>query len=97
MHRLRFALVMLIGCVSPLWAAEKLTASEAKEVEAMLAKEAAVQAAQAKTATASTKTAQPAAAGKSATQTAAPAQNNQDFVPTTKISEDLPVSFPADI
>ena len=92
-----FALLLLSCGVSPLWAAEKLSASEAKEVEAMLAKEAAVQAAQAKTPATATKTAQPAAAGKSATQTAAPASSTQDFVPTTKISEDLPVSFPADI
>jgi len=96
MRVLVFALLLMSG-VSPLWAAEKLSASEAKEVQAMLDKEAAVQSAQAKTATSSAKSAQPAAAGKSATQSAAPASGSQDFVPTTKISEDLPVSFPADI
>ena len=76
-----------------------LSASEIKEAEDMLAKEAAVQAAEAKTGTsaasAPNKAAAPAASA--ANEAAAPAKKTADFVPTVQISEDLSVAFPADI
>ncbi|MES2604153.1 MAG: hypothetical protein V4603_04400 [Pseudomonadota bacterium] len=97
-------LLALLLSLSPtlLLAAEadtgQLSASEAKEVEDILAAEEAARAEEAKSGTtpdasANTANAEPVREAGAV----APKESGEDFVPTVQISEDLSVSFPVNI
>jgi hypothetical protein len=94
----------LFGNAEPLYAAEtpELDTTEEQTAEEMLAAEAALQAQEAQAAGATVEpgseaTTPPDDNAPEAAASSPPGADDEDFVPTIQISEDLSVSFPVDI